>query len=374
MAGTRDIAVVGAGIGGLAVALACAGRGANVQVFEQADELREVGAGIQISPNGMCVLAGLGVADEIAAQTTRSTAIELRDYRQGRLISRFDLQKHGQAAGHFAVHRVDIVEVLYKACLAAGVAFQFGHKAAFTPDDPRIVIAADGVNSSHRIKFLNASEPSFTGQVAWRAVVPNEGAVPAISCVHLAPGRHLVTYPLRQGRLINIVAVQARKTWAASGWSAPDDPAHLRAVFADFTPEVQALLNRVERCFIWGLHRYPVEQKWYRGNLVLLGDAVHPMLPFMAQGANMALEDAWILATCLAHFDHPAEAFAAYQSSRRARVDRVVAASTKNATAFHLAAPARMIAHAALRLGDKIAPGAGIKRLDWLYGYDATKY
>ena len=370
----REIAVVGAGIGGLAVALACAQRGAAVQVYEQARALNEVGAGIQISPNGMNVLAALGLADDIRATTMRTSAINLRDYRQGRLVSHLDLLKHGQPAGHYAIHRGDFVEKLYQACLATGVSFQFGNDVELLPSDKRVVIAADGVNSKHRSKFINDEKSTFSGQVAWRATVKNTHELPAISTVHLAPSRHLVTYPLRQGNLINIVAVQERSIWADSGWSTTDDPENLRDAFDDFSPEVCEILGRIDDCFVWGLHNFPAEKQWYTGNMVLLGDAVHPMLPFMAQGANMALEDAWILATCLARFEGNSDAFAAYQKARSLRVDHVVAASSRNAAAFHLSGVKRSIAHTVLRTADKIAPSVGIKRLDWLYGYDAAKY
>jgi len=236
-----------------------------------------------------------------------------------------------------------------------------------------LAIGADGVRSVARAALGPVTPTRFTGQVAWRALVPlPDGAAPEAR-VFMGPGKHLVAYPLRDGRLMNVVAVQERKAWAEEGWTHPDDPAHLRAAFADFAPPVRDLLAPVRIVFLWGLFRHPVAPAWHAGRLVALGDAVHPTLPFLAQGACMALEDAWVLAASLAHHDRPEHAFAAYQLARRARCVRIVAAANGNARAYHLRAPLRGLAHGVLRLGGSLAPDAALKRFDWLYRHDVTQ-
>jgi salicylate hydroxylase len=215
----------------------------------------------------------------------------------------------------------------------------------------------------------------FTGQVAWRAVLPEAEAedTAALAEVHMGPGRHLVSYPLRGGRQRNIVAVEERSRWAEESWTLRDDPMDLRLAFETFSPRVRGWLDRVEEVHLWGLFRHPVARYWHGGRAVILGDAAHPTLPFLAQGANMALEDAWVLADCLARHDTPEAAFAAYQQARAARCARIVAASTANARAYHLSSPLREIAHLGLRIGGRIAPQAALRRFEWIYGTDVTQ-
>jgi salicylate hydroxylase len=214
----------------------------------------------------------------------------------------------------------------------------------------------------------------FTGQVAWRAVLPEAEAedTAALAEVHMGPGRHLVSYPLRGGRQRNIVAVEERSRWAEESWTLRDDPMDLRLAFETFSPRVRGWLDRVEEVHLWGLFRHPVARHWHGPRTAILGDAAHPTLPFLAQGANMALEDAWVLADCLARHDTPEAAFAAYQRARAARGARIVAASTANARAYHLSSPLRDIAHLGLRIGGRIAPQAALRRFEWIYGMDVT--
>jgi salicylate hydroxylase len=181
-----------------------------------------------------------------------------------------------------------------------------------------------------------------------------------------------VTYPLAWG-LRNIVAVEERPEWAAEGWHHADDPNNLICAFAGFAPEVGTWLAQVEQVHLWGLFRHPVAARWYDDRRAILGDAAHPTLPFLAQGANLALEDAWVLADRLDRLPQ-AEALAAYQDARRARVARVIAAANANARNYHLSHPiVRSAAHAVLRLGGALAPAAALRRFDWIYGYDATR-
>ena len=187
----------------------------------------------------------------------------------------------------------------------------------------------------------------------------------------MGPKRHLVTYPLAGG-LRNIVAVEERTAWAEEGWSHQVDPGNLRAAFSGFSPRVQAWLDAVDMVYLWGLFRHPVARTWWEGRQVILGDAAHPTLPFLAQGANLALEDAWTLAAALrAH--NLSEALQRYQNLRAPRAIGVVDASTKNAQNYHLSfPPLRFAAHTVLRLTGAVSPGALLNRYDWLYGFDVT--
>ena len=195
-----------------------------------------------------------------------------------------------------------------------------------------LVVGADGLRGRVRETLGPAVAARFTGQVAWRALVPGEGA--AVAEVHMAPGRHVVTYPLAGG-LRNIVAVEARRAWVEEGWSLPGDPEELRRRFAGVSPRLGAMLEAVREVHVWGLHRHSVPVKWHGQHVVLAGDSVHPTLPFLAQGANLALEDAWALAESLATLPL-ARALPAFEARRRARAARIVAASGRNGWVYHM--------------------------------------
>ncbi|NHX27733.1 monooxygenase, partial [Escherichia coli] len=171
----------------------------------------------------------------------------------------------------------------------------------------------------------------------------------------------------------NIVAVEERDDWAVESWSHTDNPDNLRAAFAGFAPEVRKLLDQVNDVFLWGLFRHPVAPVWHNDHAAILGDAAHPTLPFMAQGANMALEDAWVLAAALAGHDDRAEALSNYQIARRERCIDIVDAASKNARNYHLTGSKRTLGHLALRVAGAVAPDMMLKRFDWIYGYDVTR-
>ena len=382
----RKIVVIGAGIGGLAVARALALRGAEVTVLEQAEAIREVGAGLQISPNGFAVLRALGLSEGLISGAVRGKAVSLRDYRRGEVL-RLDLTRL-ESQDYYFVHRADLIDLLAEGARASGVKIRLLQKVqAVQPGDrPQVelangatveadlVIGADGLHSGLRQVLNGTTAPFFTRQAAWRAVVPNTADRGPEVQVHMGPLRHVVSYPLRGGELLNIVAVQERAAWAAESWSQEDDPVAVRAAFGDFSTEVQDMLARIDRVHLWGLFRHPVAKVWQGGGTALLGDAAHPTLPFMAQGASMALEDGWVLADALSEFDDRGQALRAYQARRIDRARRVVAAATGNAWKYHLSfPPLRWAAHSALRLGGALAPVRMMRRYDWLYGHDVTR-
>ena len=369
------ITVAGAGIGGLAAATALAQSGHSVVVAERAPEIGEVGAGIQLSPNGMTVLRAIGVDGALEGLSLKGSAVRLFDGPSGREILALDLEKHGRGLEWRFVHRARLIDVLKSAAEAAGVRVETGREviplpegAALPGDD--LLIGADGLHSKVRARVDEASKPFFTKQVAWRALIPGDG--PPVAEVHMGPGRHVVSYPL-PGGLRNVVAVEERSAWAEEGWSHRDHPGNLRGAFAGFSPRVKGWLEAVDECFLWGLFRHRVADRWWDRQQVLLGDAAHPTLPFLAQGANMALEDAWALSAAIGAGSLP-QGLAQYQDQRRARVMRVVDAATANARNYHLkSAPARFAAHSVLRLAGAVAPAQPLRRFDWLYGYDVTK-
>lgn len=362
----RSATVVGAGIAGLTAALALARCGARVTVLERAPALTEVGAGIQLSANAVRVLDALGLQAALDGASLRNRAVQLND-RHGRRVLRMDLLAHRPNARFVLVHRAALVSLLAEAVREAGVVLHLGQDVT-TPPEGALIVGADGLKSSLRATLNGREVPFFTGQTAWRTVVGDKGSA-AEAHVFMGPHRHLVSYPL-PGGLRNIVAVQERRDWQEEGWSHRGDPDQLRLAFADFAGPVPAWLAAVEQVHLWGLFRHDVAKRWHDERLVLMGDAAHPTLPFLAQGAGMAIEDAWVLAACLDAAADQAAALARYQSLRRPRTCRIVAAANANAANYHLRGPKRIVGHSVLRLVDRMAPGLMPGRFDWLYDHD----
>jgi salicylate hydroxylase len=258
---------------------------------------------------------------------------------------------------------------LEKACRALGVTIHLGSVVDSADLTADLVIGAEGIKSGTRAALNGDADPFFTGQVAWRAIVDAPNADP-VAQIWMAPRRHVVTYPLPGGR-VNIVAVQERAQWANEGWNHRDDAANLRQVFRDVSPPLMSLLSKVETVHLWGLFRHPVAQHWHKGRVAILGDAAHPTLPFLAQGANLAIEDAWVLAACC---EHDIDAgLVQYQAERAPRVTRAIAAANANARKYHLSGIARTVAHTGLKIIGFVAPNAFLDRMDWLYDLDVTE-
>ena len=379
--------VVGGGIGGLAVAAALAQNGVAVTLLEQAPRLSEVGAGLQISPNGLAVLRALGLEAALRQKmAVRGQAVVLNDYRGGAPVARLDLTRLAEAQKYYFVHRADLIDVLAGAAKRANVTFEMGAQVASvhpgelpqvqlmdgTMRRAKLLVAAEGLHSVARRALNGPDGPAFSGQVAWRAIVPNVVDHPDEAHVTMGPGRHLVSYPLRGGSLINLVAVEERNAWADEGWHHKDDPAAMKSAFSQFQGRAGEMISAVQETSIWGLHLHPVATRWHHGSVALMGDAAHPMLPFLAQGANMALEDAWVLAREVKRGG--ADWGDRYQGARHARVARVVKVAAGNARRYHLRpGPLRSLTHMGLRLGSKVAPGRMIGAFDWLYGVDVTR-
>ena len=383
----RSAIVIGGGIAGLATAAVLGRAGASVTVLEQTAELTEVGAGLQISPNGMVVLRALGLESELKARgAVRAQAVSLRDYKRAGEVARLDLMRLAPDQHYFFVHRADLLDVLKGAARRAGADIVLGAQVAdVTPGDvpavqlrdgtsrrAELVVAADGVHSVARSVLNPQTSAFFTKQVAWRAIVPNVIDQGAEARVYMAPGQHIVSYPIRNSAFLNLVAVEEREEWSDEGWNHAGHPQELRRRFAQFQGDAAKTLDAVKEVSVWGLFRHPVADTWGRNGVVLVGDAAHPTLPFLAQGANMALEDAWVLGRCLAKDDNDA-ALAAYQNLRHSRVSRIIKTANGNAWRYHLNhGPIRFGAHSAMRLISRCAPSLMVKPFDWLYRYDVT--
>jgi salicylate hydroxylase len=386
----QSVVIIGAGIAGLALACGLALRGARVSVLEQANAIREVGAGIQIAPNGARVLRALGLGDDLARIGVQARALELLNGQTGARVVRMDLARRPQDRDYHFIHRADLIDMLRAGAVAAGAVLQLDAQVTsvdLAGDQPRLrmasgaysaaplLIGADGLHSVLRSALNGASAPFFTGQVAWRATIAGDGGPDEVH-VHMGAGRHLVTYPLRGGALRNIVAVEERSAWAAESWSQRADHARFQAAFASFAAPVRAWVDQASDAGLWGLFRHEIAKNWGKplpqGAAVLLGDAAHPTLPFLAQGASMGLEDGAVLVNLLDSLPMDA-ALMRYQSLRAPRTARIIAAANANARNYHLSGPTRVLAHTGLRSLSALAPNLMLRRFDWLYGYDATE-
>ena len=395
MARSRTVVIAGAGIGGLTCALALIRRGFRAVVLEQAEALEAVGAGIQLSPNATRILAELGVTEPLARAVVAPDEIRVLRSHNAREIVRGSI---GPAAAfrygapYWVVHRGDLQAALVERLQASSDgALHLGRRVedfaahahgltieTRTPAGPRqehgiALVGADGLWSRVRSRLGHDTPPRFAGRTAWRATLPAD-VVPAefrqpITWLWLGPEAHLVHYPVRAGTSVNIVAI-IRDDWQSPGWSEPGDRADIRARFSHWAAEPRALIETPESWSKWALFDGPVLRAWSAGPVTLLGDAAHPILPFLAQGGAMAIEDGAVLAACLARSpDRPALAFETYQGLRRPRTQRVARESRNNGMAYHLRGPAALARNIALQRlrGEKL-----LKRYDWLYDWRAN--
>ena len=342
-----EIAIVGAGIGGLALALGLARAGKRLRVYEQAAELREIGAGVSLSPNAVKGLRYLGVGERLEALADEPPTQVTRHYANGKVLVNFRRHSTREQLGapYLQVHRADLHDLL-RARLAAlqpealvlgkeltrvtrdagsGHALGFADGTRAVAD---VLVGADGLKSTVRREVFSEPEPEFSGFVAWRGLVNREdlGAEQSRpgSMVFVAPGRMFVRYPVRHGKLQNFVAFSRVEDWTAEGWSQTGAIDAVREVFADFHDDARIVLRafRGKRCHKWGLFARRPLPRWVRGRATVLGDAAHPMLPWFGQGAATAIEDAVILCRVLVEFGGAGVngALRRYENARRERV------------------------------------------------------
>lgn len=384
----RVALVAGGGIGGLSAALCLAQAGFEVQVFEQSEGFQEIGAGIQLSPNGTRVLHRLGLEAGLRRIAFLPESTEMRDWRDGSVIASNPLGEEllrQYGFPYYHAHRADLMRVLAAAAadspritLHANARItaieQAGERvsvsAAGQSHAGALLVGADGIHSTVRTHLFGAQQPTFTGNIAWRALVPArdlpEGLVRPVTTAWWGPGRHFVHYYVRGGELVNCVCVVEKTGWQHESWTERGDRGELERDFAGWHPAVRTLIEAMEpaQCFKWALFDRPPMPRWSEGCVTLLGDACHPTLPFMAQGAVMAIEDAAVLAQCVSDGGAIAQGLATYESLRRARTSRIQSGSRRNAWLFHLAGIPAWLRNR------QVASARGTT-LDWLYRYDA---
>ena len=392
----RKAIISGGGIGGLTAALCLQQHGWDVTVLEQASKLGEVGAGIQLSPNAMKVFEALGLGEALVDIGFRPVGIEIRMGESGMTLihtplGEAALQRWGSPYLH--IHRADLISVLQTALAErAPGAVRLGNCVETYDQDAEqvtarletgesisgdIMVGADGIHSAVRTNMLGPYTPRFTGNVAWRAVVPVERLgkdIPdPVACAWMGRGKHAVTYLLRCGQLANLVAVVERDDWTDESWTASGTREEAMRDFADWHPIITRLIEESDTLFRWALFDRAPLSRWTDGRVALMGDAAHPMLPFLAQGAAMAIEDAWALAACVSRTETAERGLEAFQAMRYGRASAIQARSRANAKTFHQrTVPGRLKEYAPIWLAGRVAPGIALARQDPVYGYDVV--
>lgn len=351
------VLIVGGGIGGLTAALCLAEKGISSSVFEQSVDFTEIGAGIQLSPNCTRVLCQLGL-DPLLAQTAfLPTRAEIRNWKSGKLLSTSLLGKRPSTLTfpYYHIHRADLMSVLQEAAKNSPLVYlQTNARISSISQDEnqvkivvngdqvegQVLVGADGIHSFVRERLFGVDEPRFTGHVAWRGLVaakklPRQPA--PVAGVWWGPGKHFVHYYVRGGTLINCVCVVEKPGWQVESWSERGERDELKKDFSGWHEDIQMLIDNLDAdgCYKWALYDRDPMPQWSYGRMTLLGDACHATLPFLAQGAAMAIEDAAVLARCLKAED-ARSAILKYESLRRSRTARIQAGSRRNAMIFHL--------------------------------------
>ena len=396
MASARHVIVAGAGIAGLTSALALARAGVRVTILEQAAKLEETGAGIQLSPNASRVLIGLGLREQLAPSVMTPLAIRVMAGGSGREIVRIPLGSKAErhyGAPYWTIHRGDLQAGLAAAAQTAQdvvvklgirvedfvthgnrVTVQGRHGQQVTDEHGDALIGADGIWSSVNAQLHQQPRPRFAHRTAWRALVPAGAAAPEFRepLVHLWLGldAHLVHYPVKGGRLVNIVGI-VHDEWNQTGWSAAGERAEILRHFSreSWAATARRLIAIPDQWLKWALYDSSSAFRGGNGPVTLIGDAAHPMLPFLAQGAGMAIEDAAVLADMLKrHADNPTAGLRAYEAARQKRTARAQHISRKQGRIYGQTGPESLIRNFGMRLlgGEKL-----LRRYDWLYNWRA---
>jgi 2-polyprenyl-6-methoxyphenol hydroxylase-like FAD-dependent oxidoreductase len=384
MARRLRIAVIGAGIGGLAAACALRRRGIETQVYERAAELGEVGAGLQLGPNAVKVLRGLGIEPALDRDAFEPTNIVSVSWDRAELrfrepLKAVSVEKYG--ARYLTIHRADLLRLLREqlpdrsitlGARCTGAAWR-GGQAVATFDDGRtveadVIVGADGINSEVRASLFGLQTARWTQQMAWRCMVPIErvptriGPGGSVAIGHdeyvgwIGPEGHVICYPIRGGELYNIFAGHVSEDWVDESWSVPSSIDELMAGYAGWNEALLEMLSHTTQCFKWGIRDRDPLESWTRGPIALLGDAAHPMMPTLAQGAAITLEDAYVLARALARFaDDPPVALKAYEAERLPRARDVQLQARRQ---FQ---------------NNRMRPAPPPLSRDWIFEHDATR-
>ncbi len=385
------VAIIGGGIGGLSAALQLLRAGIDVHVYEQAPRISEIGAGIQISPNASRLLHRLGLRATMDRVGVFPQAIHQRRWNDGRTLQRAPLGPEVErtfGAPYYHFHRADLANLLADALPAervhtahrlAGleetadkVVARFDNGATAEAD---VLVGADGIHSKVHALVFGPEKARFTGCVAWRGLVPADKVraldIEVASHNWMGPDGHVVHYWVGGGRFMNVVCVTEHGQWAEEGWTVPGKVEEVAARYAGWHPTVRGLIALFPETFVWALHDRTELPHWTRGRIALLGDACHPMLPFMAQGAAQSIEDGAALAALLARMpDAPQEALRRYEEVRKPRATRLQQASANNRVRFHLHdGPEQQARDQAMTTsGDR-----AIGNIGWLYAHDAAE-
>jgi salicylate hydroxylase len=378
------IAIVGGGLAGVAAAQALKTFGTKAELFEAAPALGEIGAAVNSSPQAIKALRAIGVGDKIDAVGTSSPGIFTRNMQTGEFLEFNDRLKTAARYGapYYTFHRADLLDALSSGLARSTV--HLGHRLTAMEErsddvvlifdngervEAQYVIGADGVRSVIRQTLYGADNPTYTGQMVWRALlngtdVPEWVTEPSGHIQWVGPGCHLLAYKIRKGKQVNIVTQEDTDKWVEEGWSTRGDPDEMRLSFPNPEPRLAKLLSIVTECSKWGLFTRPLTQNWGRDRIQLIGDAAHAMLPNAGQGACQAFEDAYILARWLEARSDPQDAFANFRRIRIPRVHGVQRLSLSNARFKHM--------RDAVAQKQSIAAGTGSVHgnSEWVWGYD----
>ena len=382
------ILIAGAGIGGLTTAACLLQEGYDVEIYEQAPELGEIGAGIQCSAPAVKVLKHIGIVDKIDEVGVKPKAFEFKLYDSGELLHKVPLaeqhlQMHG--AAYYHIHRSDLHKILAGRVLelnpscvflnSAAVGFEENDKGVTLKlSDGRkvegdILIGADGIKSAVRDQIVGKMPPDYTGQVAWRATVPTsrlpENFMDTISAIWCGPKKHAVIYYLRAGELLNFVACVENAQWQEESWTVKAAWQELKDDFSGWHRDIQTIIDNVDKdqCYRWALNNRKPVNNWRTNRAVLMGDAAHSTLPYMASGAVMAIEDAAVLTRALNLNENITDALDMFQRNRFERTAKIVTGSTELGDLYHLTTKKEFEDGFERRNVAK-------ERNEWLYAYD----
>lgn len=395
MSTKMKVGIIGGGIGGVTLAAALSQRGIATHLFERAAQFGEVGAGIQMTPNAVKVIKALGAGDALAKVGFLPEALVGRNWDSGEETFRIPLKQDCPrlyGAEFYHVHRADLHHLLTELITDANVTFSaqctgvtqdagkaVAHFADGSTFEADLIVGADGVRSEVRHALFGSEEPHFTGNMCYRAVVPFDEMpdfVAPEASFWLGPKSHVVTYYVNGGKAVNIVAVSETANWVEESWNARSTREELLADFEGWHPNIAKLFERVTEVYRWGLFDRDPMTKWSKGRVTLLGDAAHPMLPFLSQGAAMAIEDGYVLAQALdALPGRLDDALARYEAERLPRTSRVQLEARERGKTYHLSSKEEQARRdAEYREQQKKDPHAGGIKANWVYAYNATDF
>ena len=389
-----EIIIVGAGIGGLTLARALEIKGINCQVYEQANSFEALGYGIQLSPNVIRVLKELGLEKQLEKVSHPCLGFELRSFKGDKVLANWQLDS---PTPYYQCRRSDLHQILFNS-LEDKSRTHFSqrlesyeqkedhlclHWENGEPINAKALVAADGVRSQVRRSLFPQYKAQYAGYAAYRAILPFQDKYSPLwgkTTVWMGKNHHVVAYPNGKEKdstaWLNLVLVVKDRRWNQQGWTLRTDKNRVAKEFTNRSAVLNDILGDMvasaEPCFKWGLFIHEPLPYWSQGNVTLLGDAAHPMLPFQAQGAAMAIEDAYILAQCLDTEDNIEQAFIQYQETRKQRATKVQQVSRNNANIFHASGITATVRNLLLGLVSLIDPSLLNKKSAWIYDYDPT--